>query len=329
MNTRDFGDVLYKVFSRSKRQIVVLAQGPPGVGKTAIVAQAAKLTNKPLLTFALPTCEAVDLRGLPRVVDGRTQWASPMPRDGEGIILLDELSSAPPDVQVAAHHLVWAEEGSDMSLPSGWHIVLTGNRASDKTLYRGISAPLRNRMTIVEVEAEPSQWTEWAMSNKIASEIVGFIRWRPELLTSKEIPNDGAFPSPRAWEKANDIISLEVSQKVERMMLAGTIGEGPTTEFVAYLRTARELPSIQAILANPKKAEVPSSPSLLYALTTALAQFTREKLESAMPYVERLPSEFTFRYILDVRDHYAIREDKDIRNWIANHKSMFRTEDER
>lgn len=327
MNTFDFKDTLYKIFSSDTRSIVVFATGAPGVGKTAIAAQAAKLARKPIVTFALPTCEAVDLRGLPRIVDNQTQWASPMPRDGEGVVLLDELSSAPPDVQVAAHHLVWAEDGSDMSLPLGWHIILTGNRASDKTLYRGISAPLRNRMTIVEVEPDTKLWADWAMNQKIAPEVIGFLRWRPELLISKDIPSEGAFPSPRAWQKVSDVIRLAVSATVERSLVAGTVGEGPTTEFCAYLRTARELPSIHAIVANQKTAEIPSAPSLLYALTTGLAQYTQETETSVMPYVERLPAEFALRYILDVRDHYDIKTDKVFREWVARHKSLFKAEE--
>src|ERR1700678_857351 len=135
---------LTKIFQKSTRRIVVFLQGPPGIGKTASVGQAAKSAGKNLITFALPTCESVDLRGLPHVENGATRWASPLPRDGSGVLLLDELSSAAPDVQVAAHHLVHAEPGSDMSLPEGWHLVMTGNRASDKTLFRALSAPLRN-----------------------------------------------------------------------------------------------------------------------------------------------------------------------------------------
>ena len=104
------------------------------MGKTAVVAQAARRAAKELNTFALPTCESVDLRGLPNIVDGATKWASPLPKDGVGVLLLDELSSAAPDVQVAAHHLVHAEPGSDMSLPEGWHLVLTGNRAATRRI---------------------------------------------------------------------------------------------------------------------------------------------------------------------------------------------------
>ena len=158
MNTADVQETLYKLFIKPEKAVNIFLQGGPGVGKTSIVAQAAKKAKKNLITFALPTCEAVDLRGIPHVVDGKTVWASPLPRTGEGVLLLDEVSSAPPDVQVAAHHLIWAEEGSDMSLPKGWHVVLTGNRVQDKTLYRSMSGPLRNRLATVQCQADVAQW---------------------------------------------------------------------------------------------------------------------------------------------------------------------------
>jgi hypothetical protein len=324
MNTSNLEDVLFKEFSSPKRIMTFLLSGRPGIGKTAIVAQVAERVKKPMVVFALPTCEAVDLRGIPSVLNGKTVWNSPLPRDGEGILLLDELSSAPPDVQVAAHHIMWAEAGSDMSLPEGWHVVATGNGASDKTLYRAPSAPLRNRTQLISVESDAAIWaSKYAIPRNINSAIVGFIRWRPELLAAKEVPSEGAFTSPRAWERASYILSFSVSADIENELLEGTIGLGATTEFAAYLRTVRELPSIEEILSKPKKAEVPKSPSLLYALVSNLAQYTQQTGKSAMSYVSRMPAEFALLWIRDVRDRYDIRQDPDVREWIGQHKSLF------
>ena len=325
MFPQEITSTLSSVFNQDKRSLVVFLQGPPGIGKTAVVGQAAKSVSKELRTFALPTCESVDLRGLPHVENGATKWASPLPKNGEGILLLDELSSAAPDVQVAAHHLVHAEPGSDMSLPSGWHIVLTGNRAADKTHYRAVSAPLRNRIVTINAEADVAQWANWANDNKISPTVVGFLRWRPELLVAKEIPSEGAFPSPRSWEACSNIIELGLSTTIEREMVHGTIGEGATIEFDAYLRTARELPTIESILANPTKAAVPKSPSQLYALATSLAQYTRERKKSAMRFINRMPAEFALLYVMDVRrgGHYDIRKDEVIGKWISEHFKLF------
>ena len=328
MFPQEIASTLTTIFKRETRNTVVFLQGPPGLGKTAAVSQAAQNVSKKLVTFALPTCESVDLRGLPHVENGATRWASPLPRDGEGILLLDELSSASPDVQCAAHHLVHAEPGSDMSLPAGWHLVLTGNRASDKTLYKAVSAPLRNRMTVLNAEPDVRQWTEWAMDNNIAPTITAFARWRPELLMAKEIPGEGAFPSPRSWEAVSNILALALPANIEREMILGTIGEGATIEFHAYLRTSRELPAIQSILSDQTKAQVPKSPAQLYALVTMLAQHTRETGKSAMNYITRMPKEFALLYVMDVRrgGHYDIRADKAIGKWVGENSKLFEME---
>src|SRR5215472_12581872 len=106
MYPREVTATLVSLFGQDKRNIVVFLQGPPGIGKTALVGQAAQNARKELFSLALPTCESVDLRGLPRILDGATRWASPLPKNGQGVLLLDELASAAPDVQVAAHHIV-------------------------------------------------------------------------------------------------------------------------------------------------------------------------------------------------------------------------------
>jgi len=326
MHPQEIRETLATLFKQETRNVVVFLQGPPGIGKTATVAQAAERAAKGLSTFALPTCESVDLRGLPSIINGATRWASPLPRDGQGVLLLDELSSAAPDVQVAAHHIVHAEPGSDMSLPLGWHLVLTGNRASDKTHYRATSAPLRNRLVTINCEPDVAQWAEWAMDNNVSPIIVGFLRWRPELLIAKEIPGEGAFPSPRSWEATSNILSLQMSTATEKEMIHGAIGEAAAIEFDAYLRTARDLPNIEAILKEPTKAAIPKSPAQLYALSTSLAQYTREHRKSAMKYIARMPAEFALLYVMDVRrGGYDIRADKEIGKWVGEHQKLFET----
>jgi hypothetical protein len=325
MRTNDTLAVLKQLFSQPTRAGAVMLFGAPGTGKTAIVAQAAAAAGKELRTIALPTCEAVDVRGMPVIVDGQTRWASPLPRDGEGVLLLDELSSAAPDVQVAAHHLVWDEQGSDLTLPAGWHVVATGNRAADRAVHRPMPSPLRNRMTLIDVETDADTWAAWAARNNVHPFVQGFIRWLPGELTVKEIPDVGAFPSPRAWARASNVLSLAVSPAVESELLAGIVGQAAAVKFSAYLATARTLPDIEAIMREPGKAPLPGEPSLRYAITCSLAQYTRMRQQSAMKYIERLPAEYAVLYIREIRDVYDIRGDADVRAWVGKHVKLFDT----
>ena len=110
-------------------------------------------------------------------------------------------------------------------------------------------------------------------------------------------------------------------------MIQGTIGEGASIEFSAYLRTSRELPTIEAILAAQTKAEVPVAGATVRTWWPSLAQYTRERKKSAMKYVARMPAEFALLYILDVRrdDLYNIRKDEEIGKWITAHEKLFQT----
>jgi hypothetical protein len=178
---------------------------------------------------------------------------------------------------------------------------------------------------MINAESDAQQWREWAMDHGINSVIAAFIKWRPELLIAKEIPGEGAFPSPRSWEATSNILALNLGQSIEREMILGAIGEGAAIEFEAYLRTARELPALEAIIADPVKTRVPKEPSLLFALVTALAMYTREHGKSAMRFVERMSAEYAALYVMDVRrgGQYDIRKDDHIRKWIGEHPKLF------
>ena len=315
--------LLRSMWAAPTRNTALYLQGPPGIGKTAVCEEVAASLGLNLLNFALPSCEAVDLRGLPYIQEGRTHWACPLPREGRGVLLLDEVASAQQDVQVAAHHIVHSQKGSDVGIGEGWHVVLTGNRAQDRTYYRALGAPLRNRMIMVSVESSGHGWCEWAKTHGISPLVTGFIRWRPELLHAREIPPEGAFPSPRSYETVSNLLTLETTQAVETELIEGAIGQGASVEFSAYLRTARELPQIHTIENDPEKTPVPSSPSLLYALITSLAHYTRQSRVSLMKYVSRCPAEFALLYIKDIRDKFDLRSDPDIKIWIGKHTKLF------
>ena len=81
----------------------VFVWGPPGVGKSSVIAQLAKALNLSLRDIRALLLDPVDLRGLPYVVEGRSKWAVPefLPADGAGILFLDELNAAPAMVQAA------------------------------------------------------------------------------------------------------------------------------------------------------------------------------------------------------------------------------------
>ena len=106
--------VIEKEFSsaESGHHVPVMLWGPPGVGKSQMVAQIADRHNAPLIDIRLSQMEPSDLRGIPFRSEDEVVWAIPamLPstkRHGEeGILFLDEITSAPPSVSAAAYQLI-------------------------------------------------------------------------------------------------------------------------------------------------------------------------------------------------------------------------------
>jgi len=104
--------------------------GPPGIGKSQIVAQVAADMSLPLIDIRAVLLDPVDLRGVPSVENGTTRWNPPnfLPSEGEGLLFLDELSQAPDSVQSSLLQLVLDRKLGEYSLPDGWRILAAGNR---------------------------------------------------------------------------------------------------------------------------------------------------------------------------------------------------------
>ena len=112
--------------------------GPPGVGKSQMVAQIAERHQVPVIDIRLSQMEPSDLRGIPFRTDGRVEWAIPaLLPDAErhgpsGILFLDEITSAPPAVSAAAYQLILDRRLGEYKIPAGWAIFAAGNRQGDR-----------------------------------------------------------------------------------------------------------------------------------------------------------------------------------------------------
>jgi len=142
--------------------------GPPGVGKSALVAQAARDAGLPMIDLRLSQLEASDLRGMPYQKDGRVEWAIPamLPDAGRhgprGVLFLDEINATLPQVAAAAYQLILDRRLGDYRLPEGWAIIAAGNRLGDRGVTYAMPAPLANRFTHVELAPMIDDWLLWA-----------------------------------------------------------------------------------------------------------------------------------------------------------------------
>src|SRR6201989_1410700 len=99
---------ILEVAYRARRP--VLLEGATGIGKSELVAQLARKLGIAHTVLDLSLLEPPDLVGLPVIEDGRTRYALPrfLPRDGAGILMLEELNRAERYIQQPALQLLTA-----------------------------------------------------------------------------------------------------------------------------------------------------------------------------------------------------------------------------
>jgi hypothetical protein len=305
----------------------VFVWGPPGVGKSDIVAQVAQERKVELRDVRLNLLDSVDLKGFPTIAKNKAQmtWlpADFLPTAGEGILFLDEMNSAPPAVQASAYQLVLNRKIGDYVLPDGWSVVAAGNRETDRSVVNRMPSALANRLTHIDFEIHLDDWCGWAVDNGVSADVIGFLRFRPDLLHMFD-PNQRAFPTPRSWAFADKLINSHLDREVEFDLVKGTVGEGAASELMAFIKLARELPSTEQILLNPEGTAVPESPATLYALTTSLAMRANPNVfDRMMTYVNRMQKEFQVVFVRDAtRRDEGVAKTKSFTKWGIDNTSV-------
>ena len=255
----------------------VMLWGPPGVGKSQMVAQVAERHGMPMIDLRLSQMEPSDLRGIPFRVDDQVEWAVPsMLPDAErhgnqGILFLDEITSVPPSVSAAAYQLILDRRLGAYEVPDGWAIFAAGNRQGDRGVTYTMPAPLANRFSHYDVDENLDDWVAWAYANDIDERLIGFLRFRPELLFEFDpAHNPVAFPSPRSWEFAHR--ALQKFGDVQDLLTAALqacVGPAAGIELSAFVENLGKLPDIDAIMRG-EKVRVPKETDLQYAVAAAL-----------------------------------------------------------
>lgn len=283
--------------------------GSPGIGKSYIVADIAQKKNLELVDIRLSQMDPVDLRGVPSIKENQTVWMPPVffPKDvtSEGILFLDELNSAPPSVQAAIYQLVLNREMGEYKLPKGWRIICAGNRVSDRGVVFRLPSPLVNRMVHLHVEARFDDFKLFALKENLHHFIIGFLSFRPDLLSSEPVLEDDAnpaFATPRSYHMLSNILKKSKDIKFITSIIYGTIGYSAGIEFTSYVKVYEELPDVEAIYEG-NYPEIKQQPALLYALVSALVEYykgTDLHKEHLFVFSETLPTEFGIMLIKDI-----------------------------
>ena len=272
------------------RGIPVLLWGRPGVGKSSFIEGLAG-PGLTVTTLIASIHDPTDFSGLPFLQDGGVHYASPewvedFRKTEDGILFLDELSTAPPSVQAALLRVVFERKVGFTPLPDGVRIVAAANPPDLMVGGWDLSPPLRNRfvhldwdipedlylrslrqgwasatLPSIDAAAHAALLPEWKIR------VGGFLRIRPEALHGNPEEDLFGFGSPRTWDFVCALLTscellgyrLDTASTSEQQailgLVRGCVGEATALQLIEHLTNLR-LPDPRAVLAGREKVDV-------------------------------------------------------------------------
>lgn len=309
----------------------LLVKGSPGIGKSDIVASVCKSLGLPLIIRHPVTEESIDYKGLPGFADGIAKFFpfadfhALMTADKPLAVFYDDLGQAPDSVKAALMQVTLAREIAGKPISPHVRFIAATNSRKDNAGVTGMLTALTNRFTVVELEADPAQWVQWALRNGMPTELCAFIRFRPDLLSvfdpakAKDI---APFSSPRSVAQVGKWLSAGV---ISLPVWAGAAGEAFAVEFMGFYQTYKALAGLpDSVIQTPHKAAIPDNPATLYALTGALAHRAKDcNFDAICTYGERLAqagkAEFQTALVHDCTGrHPELKETRAFIKWAAD-----------
>lgn len=217
------------------RQRPVLLMGPPGIGKTAVVAQAAQELGAGFVSYTMTHHTRQSAVGLPLIREqkygGRdysvTEYTMSeiissvyeqieMAGRREGILFLDEINCVSETLAPTMLQFLQCKKFCTHSLPEGWVIVAAGNPPQYNQSVREFDLVTLDRVKRIDICEEYSVWKEYAASHGIHSVILSFLDLKKDAFYQIERrPQGMAFVTARGWEDLSAVLSVYEEMGIE------------------------------------------------------------------------------------------------------------------
>ena len=317
-------ELIQTIEALTTQKVPTFLWGAPGIGKSSIVKEIATKQNIGFIDLRLALMDPTDLKGIPFYdkEEHSALWAPPafLPREGEGILFLDELNSAPPSVQASAYQLILDRKIGEYSLPDGWAIIAAGNREGDRGVTYRMPAPLANRFVHFEMEVSVDDWRDWAYTKGVDSKIIAYISYKNEhLFTFDSKSESKSFATPRSWEYVDSILKSGLDDSLILSAISGAIGKDVAVGFLSFVKVMDKMPNLDAIL-DASDFVYSDEVDVLYALSAGLVSKTlqnREKLDNLLLYTLDLKSEFAVMIVQDLqRNGINMENSQNYKAWV-------------
>jgi len=267
-----------------KHRRPVMLWGPPGIGKSDVIAQIGAATQRDVIDIRLALWDPTDIKGMP-YLDVETQlmnWSPPseFPQnaDSTAILFFDEIVSAPPAVQAAAYQLILNRRVGKYVLPEGCDMVAAGNREGDRGVTYKMPAPLSSRFIHLEMNVSFDDWQDWAIDNAVHPDVVGYLGFaKQDLMDFDPKSASRAFACPRTWSFVSELLKEDEEDDITMLsLIGGAVGDGLAAKFIAHRRVCGKMPKPIDILEGRVKELKIKEVSALYALAVSLCYELKE-----------------------------------------------------
>ena len=240
------------------RQRPVLLIGAPGIGKTAIMEQAARECNIGLVAYTMTHHTRQSAMGLPfiskKTYGGEEKSVTEytmseiiaavydrMESTGlkEGILFIDEINCVSETLAPVMLQFLQGKSFGNAKVPAGWIIVAAGNPAEYNRSVREFDVVTLDRVKMINVEPDYDVWREYARMQGIHGAIVSYLDARRDNFYKIETTVDGKhFVTARGWEDLSCLLYAyeRLGISVDKEIVGEYICDPATaTDFANYL----------------------------------------------------------------------------------------------
>lgn len=220
----EFGNYVIPI----EKQRPVFLMGPPGIGKTAIMAQIASEMGVGLLSYSMTHHTRQSAIGLPfiekKVFNGQEYTVSEytlseivasvyelMEETGlkEGILFLDEINCVSETLAPVMLQLLQYKVFGKHKIPEGWVIVTAGNPPEYNNAVREYDIATWDRLKRIDITPDFDIWKEYAYKANIHMSIISYLESKTADFYSIETTVDSkSFATARGWEDLSQMITL-------------------------------------------------------------------------------------------------------------------------
>ncbi len=271
-----------RILRAFKNKRPIFLWGPPGIGKSEVVAGLTEELGGHMIDLRLGQMEPTDIRGIPFFNKNKEvmDWAPPIDLPDEElasqypvvVLFLDEMNSAAPAVQAAGYQLILNRRIGKYKLPDNVVIVAAGNRESDKGVTFRMPSPLANRFVHLEIRQDFDSWFQWAVGKNVHKDVVGYLSYaKQDMFDFDPKSASRAFATPRSWSFVSDFLYDEDATDAELTdLIAGTVGEGLAVKFMAHRKVAGQMPNPGDVLSGKVTELKVKEVSAMYSLTISM-----------------------------------------------------------